>query len=43
MEMRLVGMYAEMSCASVSMMGRAVSEPPSRSSPRCVARSKSRE
>ena len=32
-----------MSCASVSMIGSAVSEPPPRSSRRCVARSSSRE
>jgi len=42
-EITFVGMYAEMSPACVSMIGRAVSEPPPRSSESLAARSSSRE
>ena len=42
-EIIFVGIYAEMSPACVSTMGRAVIEPPPFSSERCAARSKRRE
>ena len=43
MEMTLVGMYAEMSPALVSMIGRAVSDPPPMESFSLAARSRRRE
>ena len=43
MEITLVGMYADTSPACVSMIGRAVNDPPPNSSDNLAARSKSLE